>query len=411
MWPGSGLAPAPRSPRPRPGRGSRPRRPARGSGSPIASSHSAAECALARPACRATPGLLRPGPADVAKPDRDPVGVLGLRGRGERVAERLERRQQRRRGLHGSQCGAGRQRPAVQPGDGSEQVVVVVLARGGEPGAAPVAGTGRERVLERVTPVLPGEAGAVRGGALVAVDPDAARPGAAGPHQRHRERPGGRHQAARRAAVQHARRYARPGRYWPTARPVVGCTGAAARAPPARRPGLDDRVGQVVDDPPRPPPRCPPRRRSAPASPAGRAGPRPARTRRPGCARPAARAAPHRRRPERRTRPPPRARLGQHAGGELVLLRPAQRQPEVGQVRVHLQVAVPGPVRHRAGRGDALPGQRHQQVPRDRAQRQPGRPPRRRRWPAAGGRRRRPAGSRARWSRRRTTRSPGVSSV
>ena len=59
---------------------------------------------------------------------------------------------------------------------------------------------------------------------------------------------------------------------------------------------------------------------------------------------------------------------GQHLGSELVILGAAETDPEVRQVRVELEVAVPGTGRLGAGGGHALPGQRGDQVTSGRAQ-------------------------------------------
>src|SRR6202020_1528005 len=69
-------------------------------------------------------------------------------------------------------------------GPAGRRVLLVARPAHGEPPLPPVPGTGGERVLERVAPVLPGKAAPVRRGPLVAVDPHPRRPCAARPHER-----------------------------------------------------------------------------------------------------------------------------------------------------------------------------------------------------------------------------------
>ena len=202
-----------------------------------------------------------------------------------------------------------------------------------------------------MAPVLPGEAAAVRRGAAVPVDPDPGRPGAARAHQRQVQRPVQRDHAAGRAPVQHRDRAVRQG-YRP------GGAGLAVH----RVAGVYHRVGQV----------------------AGQAGDRRGQVARqdqhgqvagpahvgvraegigpvPGTGHPQPRG--------RRRGQPGRQRLGvsgpgggQHLGGERVHLGAAERDPDVGQVGVHVDRAVPRSVGLAAGRGHARRRQRHQQV-------------------------------------------------
>ena len=149
-------------------------------------------------------------PGHVPQPQRHP-GRPARRARAagrERVPARLERGKHGRGRLDGDQARGRRQRAVVQAGLHRQQIAVVVQARQRESGGPPVTRTGGERVLERVAPVLPGEAGAVRHGPRVPVDPDAAWPAAAGAHQGDVQRAVRRHQAARRTPVEQRHRMA-----------------------------------------------------------------------------------------------------------------------------------------------------------------------------------------------------------
>ena len=183
------------------------------------------------------------------------------------------------------------------PGHDRGQVVVVVLGARVEPGLAPALRRRRQRVRERVRPVLPGEARPVRRGPPVAVDPHPARPAGAGAQQRHPERPVRRHHAAGRAPVEQRHRPVGQRRLAGERPGAVGHDGAQLPGWPARPPA------RPAPSPDRPLPLA---RRSAPAGHAARAGPRPARTPRHATARRAPTAAPpSRRRPARRAAWPP----------------------------------------------------------------------------------------------------------
>ena len=185
------------------------------------------------------PGGDRP-PAGLPQPHGDGV-TPGQRPRppgGERVPARLQRAERDRGRLHRQRSGPGRlqalARGRARTGHG-EQVVVVVLGGQAVARGPPVAGPRGQRVLERMAPVLPGEAAAVRRRAAVPVDPDPGRPGAARAHQRQVQRPVRRDHAAGRAPVQHRDRAVRQGD-----RP--GEAGLAVH----RVAGVHHRVGQVA---------------------------------------------------------------------------------------------------------------------------------------------------------------------
>ena len=231
---------------------------------------------------------------------------------------------------------------------------VVRLAGPHEPGLAPVAGAAHQGVFEGMAPVLQGEAGSVGRGPPRRVDPGAGRPPAAGSHQRHEQRAVRLDHGAGRTTVEYAHRVVLqqlPVRHGVQARRLVH---------------LDAGVGQVryqLGDGPRGGLRVP----SGHDEHRQRARGEHIRTGQPGLC-PAARGRnPH---PGRtgvaqlflQARPVPGVGVIQHPRGELVLIRSADTDPHVGQVRVHGQRSVAGAVGSRGRGRDPLPGQRGHQV-------------------------------------------------
>ena len=241
------------------------------------------------------------------------------------------------------------------PGHHRGQVVVVVLGARVEPGLAPAVRRRRQRVRERVRPVLPGEARPVRRGPPVAVDPHPARPAGAGAQQRHPERPVRRHHAARRAPVEQRHRPVGQRRLAGERPGAVGHHGAQLPGWPARPParpapsparplrGRDDQHRQVTR-----PAQVRVRRERRGARPRG-GHPQP-------CPGPVGdqrgELLGHR-----------RFRRREDLRGERVLRRAAERDPEVRQVGVHVDRPVARPGGPRAGRRDAGPRQRDEQIP------------------------------------------------